>query len=72
LSDLPRGEGKDAFVRRAFEARSLTEQGYELRSVTSDGDNDGNRYVVTITLSANSKKALASAEQADAAVLAKY
>jgi hypothetical protein len=42
LDDLIRA-GKAPFVRHAFEARRLKEQGYELQSVTSDGDKDGRR-----------------------------
>jgi hypothetical protein len=72
LAEFSRAAGKGGFVRRAFEAASLKEQGYELQSVTSDTDKDGNHYIVTITLSANSKTALTSAEEAYAAILAKY
>jgi hypothetical protein len=72
LDDLPRGDGKVAFARHQFEARSLHEQGYELQAVTTDGDNDGNEFLVTITLSANSRKALEAAEPAYLAILSKY
>jgi len=72
LEDLPRGDGKPAFERRQFEAKSLKEQGYELQAVTSDGDKDGNEFVVTITLSANSRHALQAAEPAYLAILRKY
>ena len=72
LEDLPRGNGKPAFERRQFEARSLREQGYELQSVTTDGDKDGNEFIVTITLSANSRKALEAAEPSYLAILGKY
>jgi len=72
LEDLSRGDGKPAFERRQFEAKSLKEQGYELQSVTSDGDKDGNEFIVTITLSANSRKALEAAEPAYLAILRKY
>jgi hypothetical protein len=71
LDDLARN-GKPPFVRHQFEARSLTEQGYELQAVTTDGDKDGNEFVVTITLSANSKAALKAAEPAYLAILSKY
>ena len=71
LDDLARG-GKPPFVRHTFEARSLKEQGYELQAVTSDGDKDGNEFVVTITLSANSKAALEAAQPAYLAILSKY
>ncbi len=72
LDDLPRGDGKVAFVRHQFEARSLHQQGYEFQAVTTDGDNDGNEFLVTITLSANSLKALKAAEPAYMAILNKY
>jgi hypothetical protein len=72
LDDLPRGDGKVAFVRHQFEAGSLHEQGYELQAVTTDGDNDGNEFLVTITLSADSRKALKAAEPAYMAILGKY
>jgi hypothetical protein len=72
LDDLPRGDGKVAFVRHQFEAGSLHEQGYELQAVTADSDNDGNEFLVTITLSANSRKALEAAEPAYLAILGKY
>ncbi len=72
LDDLPRGDGKAAYVRNQFEAHSLKEQGYELQAVTTDGDKDGNEFIVTITLSANSRDALKSAEPAYLAILRKY
>ncbi len=72
LPDLPRGSGKPAFVRRAFEGPGLKEQGFELQAVTVDGDNDGNEFIVTITLSANSREALQAAEPAYLAILGQY
>jgi len=72
LDDLSRGEGKPAFERRQFEAPSLKEQGYELQAVTTDGDKDGNQFIVTIMLSANSRAALKAAEPAYLAILEKY
>ena len=71
LDDLPRA-GKTPFLRHQFEARSMPEQGYELQAVTSDSDKDGNEYVITITLSANSPDALKAAEPAYLAILGKY
>jgi hypothetical protein len=72
LQDLPRGDGRPVFERRQFEAKSLNEQGYELQSVTTDRDNDGNEFIVTIALSANSRTALQAAEPAYLSILAKY
>jgi len=71
LAELPR-EGKPAFVRHKFEARRLKEQGYELQAVTSDTDKDGNSYVITITLSANTAVSFKAAEAAYQAILDKY
>jgi hypothetical protein len=71
LADVPRA-GKPAFIRHQFEAKSLKEQGYELQAVTSDSDKDGNEFIVTITLSANSAPALKNAEPAYMAILSKY
>jgi len=72
LADFQRSDGKPAFLRRQFEARSLKEQGYELQSVTTDEDKDGNQFIVTMTLSADSHAALKSAEPAYLAILSKY
>jgi len=72
LDDLPRGEGKPAFERLQFEAPSLKEQGYELQAVTSDDDKDGNQFIVSIMLSADSRAALKAAEPAYLAILEKY
>jgi hypothetical protein len=71
LADLPRA-GKDAFVRHSFEAKRLKEQGYELQPVTTDCDKDGNQFIVTITLSANSPDAFKAAQTAYMAILSKY
>jgi hypothetical protein len=72
LDNLPRGDGKPVFERHQFEARSLKEQGYEIQSVTTDGDRDGNQFVVTITVSANTREALKAAEPAYLSILNKY
>jgi hypothetical protein len=72
LDDLPRGNGKSAFVRHRFEAGSLHEQGYELQAVTTDSDKDGNEFFVTVTLSANSRGAEKAAEPAYLAILSEY
>ena len=70
LDDLPRS-GKPAFIRHQFEAPRLKEQGFELQAVTTDGDKDGNEFIVTITVSANSRAALRKAEPAYRAILEK-
>ena len=71
LDDLARGD-KPAFMRHRFEAKSLKEQGYELQALTTDTDKDGNQFIVTITLSANSADARNAAEPAYLAILSKY
>ncbi len=71
LDDLPRA-GKPAFIRHQFEAPRLKEQGFELQAATTDGDKDGNEFIVTITVSANSREALKKAEPAYRAILEKY
>jgi hypothetical protein len=72
LADFQRSDGKPAFVRRQFEGRSLKEQGYEFQSVTTDDDKDGNQFIVTITLSADSPEAFKAATPAYLAILSKY
>ncbi len=72
LPELARGGGRPAFVRRAFDSEKLKEQGHELNAVTADTDKDGNAFIVTITLSANSRAALQSAEAAYMSILEKY
>jgi hypothetical protein len=72
LEPSRRTGGKPPFERHRFDARSLKEQGHEIQSVTIDHDKDGNQFVVTIVLSANSRAALKSAEPAYMAILAKY
>lgn len=71
LDDLARA-GKPPFVRQTFEAPQLKEQSHEMQAVTSDDDKDGNQFVVTITLSADSKAALEAAQSAYLAILTKY
>lgn len=71
LADLPRN-GKPAFVRYRFEAPTLDEQGYETQAVTTDTDNDGNAFIITIALSANTAEAFKAAEPAYRAILEKY
>ena len=71
LDDLARGD-KPPFLRHAFEAHSLKERRYESQAVTSDGDKDGNQFVVAFMLSADFKAALKDAEPAFLAILSKY
>ena len=71
LDDLARAD-KPPFVRHTFEAPRLKEQSYELQAATTDDDKDGNQFIVTITLSADSKAALEAAQSAYFAILSKY
>ncbi|MCK9914510.1 hypothetical protein MXD81_35670 [Microbacteriaceae bacterium K1510] len=71
LADLARN-GNPAFVRYRFEAPALEEQGYELQAVTTDTDKDGNAFIITIALSANTAEAFKAAEPAYQAILEKY
>jgi hypothetical protein len=64
LPDQSRAEGKPPYTRYTFEAPSLKEQGYETQAVTHDGDKDGNDFIVTIVLTANTREAFKSAEPA--------
>jgi hypothetical protein len=72
LAGLQRTAGRPAFERHQFEAPSLQEQGFELQAVTTDTDKDGNHFIVTIVLSANSAAALKVAEPAYLAILRRY
>ena len=72
LASLSRAGGKPAFVRYNFAAPSLKEQGYETQAVTNDGDKDGNDFIVTIVLTANSREAFKAAEPVFLSILNNY
>ncbi len=72
LPDLPRTDGKTVYLRHKFQAPSLKEQAYEQVALTSDGDKDGNAFVVVIMLSSDTRKDFEAAREAYEAVLAKY
>jgi hypothetical protein len=72
LPELKRVDGKTVFLRHKFQAPSLKQQAYEQVAVTSDGDKDGNAFVVVITLSSDTREAFEAAQEAYQAVLAKY
>lgn len=75
ITDLPaleRGGGKPPYIRYSFEAPSLKEQAYETAAVTSDDDKDGNSFIVTIVLSADTREAFKSAEPAFLSLLSGY
>lgn len=72
LADVVRANGKPAFERHQFEAPKLKEQGFETTALVSDGDKDGNSFVVVICLSANSREAYKSAEAAYLSILKAY
>jgi hypothetical protein len=72
LPEMIRADGKPSYIRYNFEAPSLKEQGYETQAVTDDGDKDGNDFIVTIVLTANSRNAFKAAEPAYLSILSKY
>jgi len=72
LASLSRAGGKPAFVRYNFAAPSLKEQGYETQAVTNDGDKDGNDFIVTIVLTANSREEFKAAEPVFLSILNGY
>jgi hypothetical protein len=72
LPEMIRADGKPSYIRYSFEAPSLKEQGYETQAVTNDGDKDGNDFIVTIVLTANSRNAFKAAEPAYLSILSKY
>jgi hypothetical protein len=72
LSTMSRAGRKPPYERHRFEAPTLDEQGFELQAVTGDTDADGNHFIVTIVLSANSAAALKSAEPAYLSILSRY
>jgi hypothetical protein len=72
LPEMIRADGKPSYIRYNFEAPSLKEQGYETQAVTKDGDKDGNDFIVTIVLTANSRNAFKAAEPAYLSILSKY
>jgi len=66
ISPLPpvaRDNGKDGFLRFAFENPSRPQQNHEIGAFGIDGDKDGNEFVLDVVMTANSKQALDRAEK---------
>jgi hypothetical protein len=72
LPDVARANGKPAFERHQFEAPELSEQGFEEVALGADGDKDGNDFVITLCLSANTREAFKAAEPAYLSILKAY
>jgi hypothetical protein len=72
LPELKRANGKGVFVRHQFEAPRLKEQGFELQAATAEDDADGNNFIVTITLSANTRAAFDAAQPAYRSILERF
>ena len=62
LSPVARANGKEGFLRFAFENPKRPQQAYEIGAFGIDDDKDGNQFVLNVVMSANSKKALDRAE----------
>jgi len=62
LSPVARANGKEGFLRFAFENPKRPQQAYEIGAFGIDDDKDGNQFVLDVVMSANSKKALDRAE----------
>lgn len=62
LAAVARDNGKDGFLRFAFENPKAPQQAFELGAFGIDDDKDGNQFVLDVVMSASSKKALDRAE----------
>lgn len=72
IIDLPtieRANGKPGFLRFAYDNPDKTQQAYEIGAFGLDSDTDGNEFVLDVVMTANSKKALANAENDYVALL---
>lgn len=63
LPPVARLNGKEGFLRFAFENPKRPQQAYEMGALGIDDDKDGNQFVLDAVMSANSKKALEGAEK---------
>lgn len=63
LPPVARDNGKEGFLRFAFENPKKPQQAYEVGAFGLDDDKDGNQFVLDVVMTANSKKALARAEK---------
>jgi len=75
ISERPAVEctnGKPAFLSFFYENPSNSQQAYEVVSFGLDSDNDNNEFVVTVGMTANSKKAIERADKDYVAFLAAH
>ncbi len=63
LPPVARDNGKQGFLRFAFENPKKPQQAYEIGAFGIDGDNDGNEFVLDVVMTGNSKHALDRAEK---------
>jgi len=72
ITELPaiaRTNGKEGFLRFAYENPGNAQQAYEMGAFGIDDDKDGNEFVLDVVMTANGKKALERAEKDYAAFL---
>ena len=72
LPDIARANGKVGFMVFQYEKPSSPTRRFERIATTTDSDKDGNVFVVSISLTANSAKVLETAEAAYLEVLRRY
>jgi hypothetical protein len=75
ISERPvveRTNGKPAFLSFFYENPGKTQQAYEVVSFGLDSDNDNNEFVVMVSMTANSKKAIERADKDYVAFLAAH
>jgi hypothetical protein len=72
LPDIARAKGKAGFLVFQYEKPGSTKRRFERIATTMDTDKDGNAFVVGISLTADSAKALEAAEAAYLEVLRRY
>ncbi len=62
LPAVPRANGKQGFLRFAFNNPSRNQQSYEVGAFGVDNDEDGNEFVLDVVMTGNSKQALDRAD----------
>jgi len=72
LDAVARAGGGEVFRHYQYEAPSLKVQPFERMAATSDGDKDGNTFIVALVLTARSLKDLERAEAVYLAMLKAY
>lgn len=69
LPPVPRTNGKDGFLRFAYENPTQSQQAYEVGAFGLDNDNDGNEFVLDVVMTADTRQALQRAENDYVALL---